>query len=241
MSALKYWLWLSSAEGVHPAAKAALIEHYGNAEQAYFAPEGEFKGIKGISFKDAAILEKRDLSRCRFIEDQCAQQDISIVTMSDSAYPNRLKNIYAPPVVIYVKGKRIDIDEEPIISVIGTRKASPYGLKMGSKLAWEICRCGGTVVSMLTEGIDAQAARGALLAGGSCIGVLGTAHECRNSRMDDDIIVNGALISEYPPGTVSQKCFFRERNRIAAGISVGVVVVEAPEKSGTRLFADEAN
>ena len=241
MSALKYWLWLSAAEGVSPKAKAALVKYYGDAEQAYFAPEGEFKQIKGISLKDAAILEKRDMKRCKFIEEECAQQNISIVTMADSAYPQRLRNIYAPPAVLYIKGRIKDFDELPLVAVIGTRKASPYGLKMGSKIAWEICKCGGSVVSMLTAGIDSQAAKGALLAGGRCIGVLGTPHEARPNSFYEDILVNGALISEYPPGTMQQKLFFRERNRIAAGISLGVVVIEAPEKSGTRLFADEAN
>ncbi len=240
MSLLKYCLWLSSATSVRPEAKTALLRHYGSAEKAYFAPEGEFVHIEGISYKDAAILEKRDISRCEFIQDECAEQDISIITIEDSAYPKRLKNIFAPPVVLYVKGKIKNFDELPIISVIGTRKASTYGLKMGRKIASEVCQCGGTVISMLTEGIDSEAARGALLAGGKCIGILGTAHEKQMSRLYEDILSKGSLISEYPPGTKPQRSFFRDRNRVASGLSLGVVVVEAPERSGTRLFVYEA-
>ena len=240
MSALKYWLWLSAAEGLSPRAKAELIRHYGDAEQAYFAPDGEFEKIQGISAGEAAILEKRDISRCGYIEDKCAEQNISIIAMCDSSYPERLKNIYAPPPVIYVKGRMPDADEIPLVAVIGTRRASTYGLKMGREMAWEICSCGGAVVSMLTAGIDSEAAKGALLAGGKCVGVLGLPHEKSMGKLDTDIAANGALISEYPPGTEPQKCFFRERNRIASGISLGVVVVEAPIKSGTRLFAMDA-
>ena len=240
MSALKYWLWLSAAEGVSCKAKSALIDRYGDAETAYFAPEGEFKTIRGISLKEAAILEERNLECVRFIEEECEQQEIAIITMSDSTYPKRLKNIYTPPVVLYVKGSIRDLDELPLVAVIGTRRASPYGLKMGRKLAWEICRCGGGVISMLTMGIDSEAAKGALLSGGRCIGVLGTPHEKYPGSLQRDIIANGTLISEYPPGMTAQRSFFRERNRIASGISLGVVVVEAPLKSGTKLFVDEA-
>lgn len=241
MSALKYWLWLSGTEGVSCGAKAALLKHYGEPERAFFAPNHEFKRISGISEREAEIFEKRDMSRCAFIEDECSYQDISVVTMNDSAYPERLKNIYAPPPVIYMKGKIKSLDTFPYVAVIGTRKASAYGLKMGREIAWQICKCGGGVVSLLTAGIDTQAAKGALLAGGKCIGVLGVPHELESDRLSEDICAHGALISEYPPGTSPRRSFFRERNRIASGISLGVVVVEAPEKSGTRLFANDAS
>ena len=240
MPALEHWLWLSSAENVSAKTKALLIKHYGGAEAAYYAPDGEFLEIEGINRAEAAILERRDRSRVSRILDDCAQQGIQIITMQDAAYPKRLKNIYLPPVVLYVKGVLPDVDENALIAVIGTRKASPYGLKMGREMAYQISRCGGIVVSGLTSGVDEQAARGALIAGGKCVAVLGTPHEAENSRLAMDVAVSGAVISEYPPGTEQQKNFFRERNRVAAGLSVGVVVVEAPERSGTRLFAMEA-
>ncbi len=240
MSGLKYWLWLSAAEGVSCSAKAALLRNYGEPERAFFAPNNEFKFINGISEREAEILERRDMSRCAIVEDECSYQNISIVTMNDSAYPERLKNIYSPPPVIYVKGKIKSLDAFPYVAVIGTRKASAYGLKMGRKISWQICRCGGGVISLLTAGIDTEAAKGALLAGGKCVGVLGVPHELATDRLSEDISARGALISEYPPGTTPMKSFFRERNRIASGISLGVVIVEAPERSGTRLFAADA-
>ena len=229
MASIKYWVWLSAQTGVSPAAKAALLRHYGDAETAFFAPSGEFGRIRGISAGDAAVLESRDMSRVGDILAECRRLDIRPVTMQDADYPRRLRNIFAPPAVIYVKGKLPELDDEAAIAVIGTRKASPYGLKMGSRLAFEIVRCGGIVISGLTTGVDAAAARGALLADGVCIGVLGTSHDLEKGSLARDVSVKGALISEYPPGTQPLKSHFRDRNRISAGLSVGVAVVEAPE------------
>lgn len=239
MAGLEYWLWLSTA-GVSARARSALLARYGDAETACLAPEGSFSSVPGLGAREAAVLERRDLSGAAAVSAACAEQGIRIVTMQDAAYPLRLRSIYAPPPVLYVKGDLPVVDEEAAIAVIGTRRASPYGLKMGRDLAWQICKGGGLVISLLTGGIDAAAARGALLAGGPILGVLGTPHEAETSRLAEDVAANGALISEYAPGTRPLKSFFRERNRVAAGLSVGVVVVEAPEKSGTRLFADEA-
>lgn len=239
MAALEYWLWLSAA-AVSPKGKTALLEHYGDPERAFFAPKGEYASVDGLSDLEAQRLEARELDTGKRVLEQCQRQNLSILTYQDAAYPKRLKNIYAPPVVLYAKGKLPDVDSEALISVIGTRKASVYGLKMGKDLAYQICRCGGAVVSLLTGGIDAEAARGALLAEGRCIGVLGTAHEEDRSPLGMEVAARGVLLSEYPPTRHYQKQFFRERNRIAAGLSVGLVVVEAPAHSGTRLFAQEA-
>ena len=239
MAALEYWLWLSAA-AVSPKGKTALLEHYGDPEIAFHAPAGDFSLVEGLSALEAQRLEERELDTGKRILEQCQRQNLRILTYQDAIYPKRLKNIYTPPVVLYVKGRLPDVDSEAVISVIGTRRPSVYGLKIGRDLAYQICRCGGAVVSLLTACIDAEAARGALLADGCCIGILGTAHEEDRSPLGQELAARGMLLSEYPPGRHWQKQFFRERNRIAAGISVGVVVVEAPEHSGTRLFAQEA-
>lgn len=239
MPAIKYWIWLSAQTAVSARARAALAEHYGDAERAYFAPPGEYKTIKGVTEKEAAILEKREISCADRILGECERQGISVITMQDALYPKRLMNIFAPPVVLYVRGNLPDVDSVPAIAVIGTRHPTPYGLKMGHRMAFEIAKHGGTVISLLTDGIDINAAKGCLLAGGRCIGVLGTAHES-GGMLHDDIAACGALVSEYPPGTDTLKSFFRDRNRIASGLSHGLVVVEAPERSGCLLFASEA-
>lgn len=240
MPAIKYWLWLSSA-AASPKTKKLILSHYENDPmQAFFAPVGEFAAIEGVNKKDLDDLERRDPDRADRILEACDIQGITVIPIQDSQYPERLKNIFAPPPVLYVKGRLPDIDSEAAVAVVGTRKATPYGIKMGRKLGYDLTKCGGLVVSGLTAGVDAAGAEGALRAGGSCVGVLGVPHECERGRLAEDVSVIGALVSEYPPGTVPKTSFFRARNRITAGLSVGVVVVEAPERSGTRLFAAEA-
>lgn len=239
MPAIQYWVWLSAQTKVSPRARAALAEHYGDAERAWFAPPGEYAGIGGITAREAEILEKRDISCADWILGECERQGIQIITMQDARYPKRMLNIFAPPVALYVRGHLPDVDNIPAIAVIGTRRATPYGLKMGQRMAFEIAKCGGAVISVLSDGIDRMAAKGCLLAGGKCIGVLATSHES-GGALYEDVASYGALVSEYPPGTVTQKSFFRDRNRIASGLSHGLVVVEAPEKSGCLLFAAEA-
>lgn len=239
MSALSYWIWLSNAE-LSVRTKAALMEHYGDAETAFFAPAGEFAHIEGVSRADAAILERRDMSDTARIIEECQAQGLSVISYQDSAYPSRLRNIYAPPPVLYIKGRLPAVDDNAVIAVVGTRKATPYGLKMARTIAGEIVRCGGIVTSGLTHGIDAAAAEGALSAGGICVGVLGTAHQDDAGVLYAGVAERGAVISEYAPGSPAQRSFFRDRNRITAGLSVGAVAVEAPEKSGTRLFVAEA-
>ena len=239
MSALSYWIWLSNAE-LSVRTKAALMEHYGDAETAFFAPAGEFAHIEGVSRADAAILERRDMSDTARIIEECQAQGLSVISYQDSAYPSRLRNIYAPPPVLYIKGRLPAVDDNAVIAVVGTRKATPYGLKMARTIAGEIVRCGGIVISGLTYGIDAAAAEGALSAGGICVGVLGSAHQDDAGVLYAGVAERGAVISEYAPGSPAQRSFFRDRNRITAGLSVGAVAVEAPEKSGTRLFVAEA-
>ena len=126
--------------------------------------------------------------------------------------------------------------------MVGTRRATPYGLKMATRIGYELTRCGALVVSGLTSGVDAAAAEGALMAGGSCVGVLGSAIDDRRwgGSLARDVETVGAIVSEYPPGTPGNAAFFRARNRVTSGLTVACVVAEAPAKSGALLFADEA-
>lgn len=239
MAALKYWIWLADA-AVSPRAKAALLRRYGDAQRAFFAPAGEIAATDGVGAQEAELLEARSLKESERIIAECDALAVDIVTLEDRAYPVRLKNIFAPPPVLYVKGKLPPLDESAAIAVVGTRRATPYGLKMARELAFEIIQCGGIVVSGLTDGIDAAAAEGALAAGGRCVGVLGTAIDGDVTELSHKVSLVGAVVSEYAPGVKPKRSFFRDRNRITAGLSVGAVAVEAPEKSGTRLFIAEA-
>lgn len=239
MAALEYWLWLSSS-GVSPKAKAALLARFGDAEQAFLAPPKAFENLEGVTPREAERLERRELRRAHELAGACERQGIRILTLQDAAYPTRLRNIFAPPVVLYVKGTLPPIDGSVAIAVVGTREASLYGRKMARDLAYQMAQSGAVILSGLTKGIDGEAAHGALQAGGKIVGVLGTPHEEERGQLACSVAAWGALISEYPPGAGRSNSFFRERNRITAGLSVGVLAVEAPEKSGTRLFVEEA-
>lgn len=242
MSELKYWLWLSSLTGVRARTKRLLLEHYGGVREVYFAPRGDYAALGGLTEQECTALENKSFDRAYEIMRSCEELGVDIKTIQDADYPRRLAAIYDPPAVLYVRGRLPVVDDKAAIAVVGTRRASPYGLKMAARLGYEITRCGGLVVSGLTTGVDVTAAQGALMAGGSCIGVLG-------SPIDDtgwggatarDVAAVGAVISEYPPGAGRHPAYFRARNRITAGLSVAAVVVEAPRKSGALLFADEA-
>ena len=169
MSAIRYWAWLSSVSTANPRARFALVERFGDAESAFLAPPGAFRDLPGVSAREAELFEKRDLSAADRILERCQQEDIRLLTLADAAYPRRLRNIFAPPVVLYVKGHLPDVDAVPSVAVIGTRSATPYGVKMGRDIAFEIAACGGVVISGLTEGIDRAAARGCLRAAAASV------------------------------------------------------------------------
>ena len=241
VSEIKYWLWLSSVSGIRPRIKTLLLGHYGGPREVYFAPRGEYASLGGIEAAECRALEDKDLDAVMRVIDRCAGKNIGMVTLQDAAYPRRLAGIYDPPAVLFFRGRLPAVDEEAAVAIVGTRKATPYGVKMATRLGYEISKCGGIVVSGLTAGIDAAGARGALLAGGSCIGVLGSAIDDEyGGSLARDVEAVGAIVSEYPPGAQTLASNFRARNRVTAGLSVAAVVVEAPQKSGALLFADEA-
>ena len=239
MESIRYWVWLSQLN-ISPKARAAVLRMFETPEAAFRSKGGSFRRQKGISPQEAELLEARSMTAVDEVLAQCEEQEIAVLPCDAPEFPERLRQIAMPPAVLFVKGTLPALDRIPVISVIGTRKASPYGVKMGERLAYEISRCGGTVVSLLSSGVDEAAARGALRSGRPCVGVLGTPHEQCRLEIAREILCSGALISEYPPGKECSRHFFRERNRVAAGLSDGVVVVEAPEKSGTRLFVNDA-
>ena len=239
METNRYWIWLSQLN-ISPRARACVVQLFGDAETAFLSKPGSFSGHAGISAREAAQLELRDLTDVDRTLARCRAQDLTVLPITDPSYPDCLRQLFDPPAVLFVRGTLPPVDEIPVLAVIGTRRASPYGIKMGGELAARLAADGAVVLSLLTQGIDEAAAKGALLSHGPCIGVLGTSHEVCRLSLVREVAQTGAVISEYPPGRASMRHFFRERNRIAAGLSDGVVVVEAPEKSGTRLFVSEA-
>ena len=174
----------------------------------------------------------------------CSRLGLRLLTMQDADYPVRLRNIFEPPCLLYVKGNLPAIDEEVAVAMVGTRKASPYGIEAAEKIAYGLSRQGAVVISGAAAGVDSASHRGALRAGGKTIAVLGcgldVVYPAENAWLYRDIAASGALISEYPPGTAAEAWHFPVRNRIISGLSLATVVVEAPEKSGALITANTA-
>lgn len=244
MARLKYWVWLSCVGGVRPIVKYRLAETLGGPERIFFAEEKELSALDGLRSGEIKSLLDKSMARAAKVLSFCEEHDITILTLQDAAYPERLRNIPDPPVVLYVWGKLPVIDECAAVAVVGTRKATPYGLKMAATIGRELAQGGGLVVSGLADGCDSTAMEAALRAGGLTVGVLGTAidevYPAKNRRLFEDVKKRGALVSEYAPGMRTFPGDFKARNRIITGLSLGVVVVEAPAHSGTRNTADHA-
>ena len=233
-----YWIWFAELKGISLFVKRQLLEKFRDPEEIYLADP------KAIPGELAEALQEKDLTAAKEIYDRCIRLGISILTYGDTAYPERLRNIEDPPVVLYCKGQIPDWQAQPVIGVVGTRKASTYGLQTAHLLGAQIAVCGGLVVSGVATGIDAFSMEGALDAGKSAVGVLGggvdVVYPAKNRNLYRRTEENGCLISEYPPGSRPYPGNFLHRNRIISGISDGVLVVEAPEKSGALNTARHA-
>lgn len=244
MSALTYWLWLSELQGLSNQTRLALLQRFETPERVFFADPEELLLTEGITRQQAAVLSDHRLDAARKIQEDCHRLHIRILTLHDAEYPGRLKNIYDPPILLYIKGRMPVLDEEVAIAVVGTRGCTPYGEGCAKKLGHELAASGAVVVSGLAKGIDAAAAHGALLAGGTVVGVVGNGLDIRypyESRfLYDDVAASGVLVSEYPPGSEPAGWHFPARNRILSGLCVGTLVVEAPLRSGALITADTA-
>ncbi len=241
---LVHWIWFAHRPGLSDRMKRQLLQHFQDAEEMYFADSGAFDYVEGLTEEGREALREKDLSPAEEILERCRKENIHILTCRDAAYPARLKNIDDPPVLLYYKGTLPDLDGSPVIGVVGTRKASAYGLTTAKRMGYQIGRCGGIVVSGMAYGIDGFAMAGALTAGASVVGVLGCGVDIvyppSNQALFRDTERYGCIFSEFAPGTPPARWTFPKRNRIIAGLSCGVLVVEAPEKSGALITARQA-
>ena len=241
---LIHWIWLSTRPGLGDHGRMALLSRFQSAEQIYFAAKNEYTQEDDLSAEVLESLSDKDLSGSQKILDQCVNGRINILTIQDAAYPSRLKNIPDPPVVLYYKGQLPDFDSLPLIGVVGTRKASLYGLTAAKRLGYQVAACGGVVVSGMAYGIDGMAMSGALTAGMPVVGVLGCGADIvyppSNKGLFSDTERYGCILTEFPPGTPPIGRNFPRRNRIISGLSCGVLVVEAPVGSGALITARHA-
>lgn len=235
-----YWIALKSIEGVGNIAFKNLLENFGSARAVFDASLQELKKIRDIGPKTALLIKQFEQWQSAEKELQIANtHNVSILNYKDPSYPSRLLNIHDFPVLLYVKGI-LSPDDIPV-AVVGSRMATTYGKFQTERLCRELALSGITVVSGLARGIDSAAHRGALAAKGRTIAVLGSGLDViyppENEKLFFEIANNGAVISEFPFGTPPQAANFPARNRIISGISLGVVVVEANQKSGSLITA----
>lgn len=240
MKELKYWIWLGSLIKIPPCWRSELLRSFRSPAGVWYASELELRRMPYMSKPMLASLldseyRKRAEDHLKFVE----ASDISVFTLDDGDYPEYLRSIPDPPVALYVYGKIVK--SEACFAVVGSRKASSYGLGMAEKLSAGLAKAGLCVVSGMARGVDSKAHWGALSAGGRTIAVLGCGvdqvYPCENRELAKRIGRNGALVSEFVPGTAPLPVNFPLRNRIISGVSRGVLVVEAGERSGSLITA----
>ncbi|MBE6948106.1 MAG: DNA-protecting protein DprA [Ruminococcaceae bacterium] len=241
---LVHWLWLATRPGLSDREKRNILSAFRDPEEIFYGEKATYARVEGIKQEGMEALSDKDLTAAEKILDDCIKKDIHICTFHDGAYPARLKNIPDPPLVLYYKGNLAGLDSGPVIGVVGTRRASAYGLTTASRMGYQIARCGGILVSGVAAGIDGRAMSGALTGGGMVVGVLGcgvdVVYPASNRALYEDTEHHGCLLSEFPPQTPPYKWNFPKRNRIISGLSNGVLVVEAPRISGALITARQA-
>jgi len=242
---LPFWLALNRVRGIGPARFRLLLEGFGSARGAWEATPADWQAV-GLDARTTTSLEKQR----RHIEpgaevERLIKLRVGALRTVDPAYPRLLQEIPLPPPVLYVRGSLASQDEWAL-GIVGTRRASVYGRQMTEKLAGELARQSITIVSGLARGIDTAAHHAALAAGGRTLAVLGCGPDLvyppENVKLAARIVEQGAILTEFPPGTQPEAGNFPARNRLISGLSLGVLVTEAPETSGaliTTRFAAE--
>src|SRR6186997_3461557 len=239
---MRDWVALNMTPGIGPRAAAKLLERFGSAEAVYDATRAELEQLRLVPEAIDTIIG-RNLQAVAEAEIQAVKQlGGDILLLDDGVYPSSLREIYDPPIVLYVKGAWADCLDRPCIGVVGSRRCSTYGQNAAIMLARDLAQHGVTVISGFARGIDAAAHRGALDAGGRTVAVLGTGidqvYPRDHKKLAEEILnAGGALVSQFPLATPPVSENFPYRNRIISGLSLGVVVVEAAENSGSLITA----
>ena len=246
MEEIKYWVALNHFSKFGPARFRKLINYFPDLENAFFASLADLikAGLEeNIALEFIAARSEIDPGA---ILQVLNRENIKVVTINHGAYPKLLKEIYSPPPLLYCQG-RLEDEDGFNLAVVGTRKYSDYGRQITESIVKSLVKQGFTIVSGLAHGIDTLAHLAAIEAGGRTIAVLGTGldrqslYPSANRYLADKIILNnGCLFSEFPPGTQPLRHHFPRRNRIISGLSIGVLVTEAGEKSGALITAAHA-
>jgi DNA processing protein len=239
-----FWLALSLIPGVGSTLMRRLLDQFQTPEAVFHVPMKELLKIEGLGSKVAEEIRKGPLKKVVEKELYLLREvGGRVITLKDEEYPKRLRDIYDPPPLLYIKGE-LKKEDEFAVSVVGSRKTTPYGRWFTEKVSQELARQGVTIVSGMARGIDSLAHWGAISGGGRTIAVLGCGvdviYPSENRNLFTKIIDHGAILSEFPMGSPPEGGHFPRRNRIISGLSFGVVVVQASEKSGSLITAGYA-
>lgn len=243
MDELAYWIGFNIVSGVGPVRFRALQRHFGDLKSAWEAGAEELQRA-GLDRRTIAnLLAAREKISLAEEVEKVTRMGARAITWDDDEYPPRLRHISRPPPVLYMKGEMLPEDEWAL-AVVGTRRATAYGVEATRRLAGGVARSGLSIVSGLARGIDSQAHIAALEAGGRTIAVLGSGidviYPWENRRLARRIVEQGAIITECPVGTAPEGRNFPPRNRIISGISLGALIAEAPRSSGALITAHHA-
>jgi DNA processing protein len=237
-------LRLSLISGVGPHTRMALLEQFGSPAAVLAAAPSKLRTVKGIGPKllDKILKADREIN-ARDVIDVCRLHNIDILTEANAEYPRALREIHDPPGVLFIRGS-IKPQDALAVGIVGTRHATQYGLRQAERLAGSLARAGLTIISGLARGIDAAAHRGALSAGGRTIAVLASGvvniYPPEHVQLADEIAAQGAILSEAPPYAEPLSGTFPQRNRLISGLSLGVIVIEAADRSGALITARHA-
>lgn len=235
---------LSLIPGVGPRTRRKLLDRFGSPRAVLDAAPSDLRDIEGVGPK----LTERIVAAGEEIDAEqeialCRRHGIAILTEADPQYPRMLREIHDPPGILFVRGQ-LKPEDGLAIGIVGTRHATPYGLRQAERLAAGLARAGLTVVSGLARGIDGAAHRGVLDAGGRTLAILASGvlsiYPPEHQQLANDVAAQGALVSEQPPRSSPLAGTFPQRNRIISGLSLGVIVIEAAERSGALITARHA-
>ncbi|MDP8253716.1 MAG: DNA-processing protein DprA [Candidatus Kaelpia aquatica] len=238
----EYLIALNMIEGLGSIRITKLLNGFNRAEDIFQSSENQLQSIAGIGRELSLRIKSFNIKALKEELELCVRKNITIVSILDKDYPEDLKNIPDAPIVLYVKGVLDNLGFN--VAVIGSRKASPYGLSTAKRLSGQLASLGVTVISGMARGIDSAAHKGALEVGGRTVAALGSGllniYPPENIELAKQISKNGAVISEFPLRTAPLRENFPRRNRIISGLSKGVIVVEAALRSGALITADLA-
>ena len=237
----KYWLALALTPTLGPSRARKLVEHFDSIDNVFHASltELEAAGLRSVAAQSIGTGKSLALAQEEMV--RAAAGGAHVIGLGDPAYPPLLKQIYDPPVVLFVRGE-VDVISRPGIAIVGTRHPTTYGIGMAERLSCDLATRGLLIFSGMARGVDTAAHRGSFHAKGKTVAVFGTGVDVmyprENRKIADQILaLGGALVSEFPMTTFAAPQNFPIRNRIISGLSLGVLVVEAGEYSGTRITA----